>query len=210
MPRARETTRAAPIAGAARSWARPAQASMAEGAPSHLRAGSSNPYGPWSWAVAKAKSANVHRHVSAVTVSLERGTEGKLRGTREVICGLRAVDATTERLYRRSVPPIQGTGDSISMLEASTALSANRVPPNSGIRHPAHRCRSARKVYGLVEHLRNPVGGPVSQLTFHGWAARSRPTRSDSPLHSSCPRATERPASDGGAEDQRAAKAMRR
>ena len=63
------------MVGAARSSARSAQPLMAEGGPSNLITGSSNPYGERPWATAEAKIAVAYRHTSAMTPSLARGTE---------------------------------------------------------------------------------------------------------------------------------------
>ena len=85
MPRTREITRTAHIGGVAKSSERFAQVEVVEGAPSHLKTGSSNPYEPSPCATAKAKSVNVHKHVTEMTVSLESGMESEGPGARNVM-----------------------------------------------------------------------------------------------------------------------------
>src|ERR1039458_5074424 len=84
MPKVREATRTTPIVGVPRNSVRLAQVPIAEGGPSHSRAGSSNPYGARLCATAKANTAVMNRHINAVTLSLVRTTKTKLRGPRDV------------------------------------------------------------------------------------------------------------------------------
>src|SRR5277367_2217498 len=77
MPRAAAVTPAAAMRGVANSSDRCAQPAVMDGAPSHLKKGSSNPYGPLPWATANAKSTKAHRQVAEVieSVDLDKGRD---------------------------------------------------------------------------------------------------------------------------------------
>src|SRR5580698_9430707 len=77
MPTAAAVTPAAAMRGVDNSSDRCAQPAVMEGAPSHLKKGSSNPYGRLPWATANAKSTKAHRLVAEVieSVDLENGRE---------------------------------------------------------------------------------------------------------------------------------------
>ena len=95
---ATDTARTMPTGGRDSPLARSAQWTVVDGTPSHVKTGSSNPYGWRPCATARAKSPNAERHVSAVAVSVELDTDRRGRVPREVIvqrCTLGEVAASS-------------------------------------------------------------------------------------------------------------------
>ena len=69
------------------------------GGPSHAIAGFWNAYGERPCATAQAKTAVARRHIAAMTLSLARSAESKLRGPREVV-------VWSQLAYQIAEPPV--------------------------------------------------------------------------------------------------------
>ncbi len=116
------------MVGAAKSSARSAQPLMAVGGPSHLIAGSSNPYGERPCATIQAKIAVAYRHTSAMTPSLARGTEANYVAHERPCCRLADVLTRTqpEAIAPQSDTPARRSGAGRWLKQGSCCIAVQR------------------------------------------------------------------------------------